>query len=149
MVGPPMSMFSIISSRCAPGSRRHLLERVEVHHHHVDGLDAVVGERAHVLGVAAHGEDAAGDVGVHGLHAAVEHFGKAGDLGDVRDGDAARAQQRGGAAGGDEFHAHGAQLAREIDDAGLVRHAQQCPLDFGHISTISHFASTAPETGSW
>ena len=37
-----MSMFSINSSKCTPRLGRGLLEGVEVHHHHVDGLDAML-----------------------------------------------------------------------------------------------------------
>ena len=83
-----MSMFSMSSSRAALGSGGGLFEVVEVHDDHVDGVDCVFGERLHVGGVGAHGEDGAGDVGVHGLDAAVEHFGEAGDVGGVGDGDA-------------------------------------------------------------
>ncbi len=96
------------------------LEAVEVDHDHVDGGDAVGGDGGHVGGVGAHGEDAAGDDGVKGLDAAVEHFGEAGDLADVLDGDAGIAEQAGGAAGGEKFGAQGVQRAGEIDDAGLV-----------------------------
>ena len=39
----------------------HLFEAVEIHHHHVDGSDAVLGERLHVVGAIAYGEHAAGD----------------------------------------------------------------------------------------
>src|ERR1035437_4246966 len=61
----------------------HFLETVEVDHHHVDGDDAVSLDRRHVFGVAAHGEDAAGDAGVHGLDAAIQHLGKPGDVADI------------------------------------------------------------------
>ena len=40
-------------------------------------------ERGHVLGIVADGEDAAVDARVQRLDPAVEHLGKAGDLGDV------------------------------------------------------------------
>src|ERR1035441_2425404 len=117
MVGPPISMFSISSASGAlalaatsskryrftttmsigamPGPRRgaagsggDFLETVQVHHHHVDGHDAVRLDGRHVFGVGAHGENAAGDLGVHGLDAAIQHLGKSRDVADIGDGDA-------------------------------------------------------------
>ena len=58
-------------------------------------------------GRAADGEDAAGDEGVEGFDAAIEHFGEAGDFGDVADGDVGIAEEAGGAAGGDQLGAEG------------------------------------------
>ena len=63
-----------------------LLEGVEVDDHHVDGLDAVGGDGGFVLGVAADVEQAAVDLGMEGLDAAVEHLRKAGEFADVLDG---------------------------------------------------------------
>ena len=71
-------MFSIISSRLHAGLRRGLLEGVEVHHHHVDRLDAVFRDGRAVLVLAAHMQNAAVHLGVQRLHAAVQHLGKAG-----------------------------------------------------------------------
>ena len=75
--------------------------------------------------VAAHVEDAAVDFGVEGLHAAVEHFGEAGEVGDVADGEAGIAQGLRGASGGNELDFVTSEALREVDEAGLVRHAQQ------------------------
>ena len=132
MVGPPMSIFSMSSSRCGAGARGNRFERVQIHHHHIDGGDAVIGERLHVAGLAAHGEDAAGDLGVHGLDATVKHLGEAGDVGDVPHRHSGFADLARGAAGGDQFGAQLMQLAGEINDAGLVSHADQDTLDFAH-----------------
>jgi hypothetical protein len=71
-----------------------LLEGVEIDHHHVDGLDAVRGDGGFVLGVAANVEQAAMDAGMQGLHAAVEHLRKAGQVADVLDRQAGLAQRR-------------------------------------------------------
>ena len=87
----------------------------------------------HVFGVAAHGEDAAGDLGVHGLDAAIQHLGEPGDVADVGNGDASLAKQAGGAAGGDEFGAHGGEGGGEFDDAGLIGDAEQYAGDFCHL----------------
>ena len=78
--------------------RRDLFERVEADDDHVDGLDAVLGDGRHVLGVVALGEDAGLDARVHGLDPAAEHLGELGDVGDLGDRDALVGQQAGGAA---------------------------------------------------
>ena len=88
-------------------------------------------ERLHVVGLAAHGQDAAGDLGMHGLDAAVEHFGKAGDFRDVAHRHAGFAQQPGGAAGRDQLRRRDrAQVAGEVDDAGFVGDADQGAVRF-------------------
>ena len=82
--GPPMSIFSMISSRSAP-----LItvcgERVEIDHDQVDRRDAVLGHRRGMLGIVAHAEQAAMDLGVERLDPPVHHFGKAGEVADVAD----------------------------------------------------------------
>ncbi len=80
-----MSMFSMISANGDAGLERGLFEGVEVDHDHVDGLDVVLCDGGDVLGVGADVEDAAVDLGVEGLDAAVEHLGEAGEVGDVAD----------------------------------------------------------------
>ena len=82
-----MSMFSMHSSKGAPCADGRL-ERVEVDHQQVDRRDAVRGSRRHVLGVVAHGQQAAVHLGCSVLTPAVHHLGEAGVLGDVLHGDA-------------------------------------------------------------
>ena len=53
-------------------------------------------------------------LGVEGLDAAVEHFGEAGEVGDVADREAGFAQGLGRAAGGDEVGAVGGEGAGEL-----------------------------------
>jgi hypothetical protein len=60
-------------------------ERIEIHDHHVDWLDPMASDRLQILRMVTAGEDAAVDVGVEGLHAAVHHFGESGDLRHVGD----------------------------------------------------------------
>ncbi len=102
-----------------------LLEGVEIDDHHVDGLDAVRGDGGLVFLVAANVEQAAVDLGMEGLDAAVEHLGKAGQIADVLDAEAGLAQCPRGAAGGDQLHAKAGQDAGKLDQAGLVGNAQQ------------------------
>ena len=87
-----MSMFSIISSQRHAGSGCGLLKGVEVHDHHVDRAryhapqppDMLLGRRAV--------KQAAVDDRVQGFDAAIEHLGKAGEVGDIADGEAGLAQ---------------------------------------------------------
>ena len=67
-----------------------------------------------VLRIVADVQNAAMHLGMQRLHAAVEHLGKAGQLGDVFHRDAGVAQQLRGASGGDQFHAHAGELARKL-----------------------------------
>ena len=83
----------------------------------------------YVLGVVADVEDAAVDLGMEGLDAAVEHLGEAGEVADVADGEAGFAEGAGGAAGGDELDAVGGQGAGEVDEAGLVGDGEQGAAD--------------------
>ena len=73
--------------------------------------------------LAAHVKDAAVNFGMKRLHPAIQHFGKAGEIGDVADLDAGIAQQLGRAAGGDQFDAHFRQPAREFGQSCLVGYA--------------------------
>ena len=95
------------------------------------GCDAVFGDGGHVLGIFAAMQDAAVNFGVQRLDAAVEHFGEAGEFGDVFDGDAGIAQQLGGASGGDEFDVQRGEFAGEVDEPGLVGDAEDGALDAG------------------
>ena len=87
----------------------------------------------HVFGVGAHGQNAAGDLGMDGLDAAIQHLGKSGDLADVGDGDAGLAQQAGGAAGGDELGAHTREGGANSTMSGLIGDAQQYARDLCHL----------------
>ena len=95
IAGPPMSMSS--SARLAPCSKLSRLgaERVEVRHHEVDRVDAVLGHVGLVVGVAAVGEDPAVHLRVQRDDPVAEDGREAGELGDVGDGEAGVAQAPG------------------------------------------------------
>jgi hypothetical protein len=93
---------------------------VEVDHQQVDGVDAVLLERRHVLGQLAARQQAAVHLGVQGLDPAVEHLGELRDLGHLGHGQAFVGQQLGGAAGGEQLDAQRVQFLGEFNDAGLV-----------------------------
>ena len=65
------------------GLGRGLLKRVKIDDHHVDRLDAVLGHGGAVRGVFAAMQNSAVDFGMQRLHPPIEHFGKAGELGNV------------------------------------------------------------------
>ena len=109
------------------------LERIEVHHHQLEGEDAVLGQRLHVLGVVVAAEDSAVDLRMEGFQPAVHHFGKAGVLGHVADGDALAFQVFSGAAGAEDFHAGGGQSAGEAGQPQLVADADQGTLNARRI----------------
>ena len=97
-----------------------LREWIEVHHHQVDGRDAVLFHRLHVVGLVAPREDAAVDLRVQRLHAAFHHLRKAGVVGDLGHDDAVQLQKLRGAAGGQDLDAVGEQRLGELDDTSLV-----------------------------
>ncbi len=101
------------------------LKGVEIDDDHVDGLDVVLGDGGFVFGVAADVEQAAVDLGMKGLDAAVEHLREAGEVADVFDVEAGVAEGAGGAAGGDQLDAEAGKGLGELDQAGLVGYAQQ------------------------
>ena len=76
-------------------------------------------------------QNTAVNFGMQRLDTAIEHFGKAGEVGDVFDGDAGIAQKLGSASGGDEFDAEIGETPREIDEAGFVGYAENGALDAG------------------
>jgi hypothetical protein len=118
----------------AAGLGHRLAEGIEIHHHQVDRRDAVLGHDRQMLGQVAPAEDAAMHLGMQGLDPAVEHFGKAGVVGDVGDGEAGVAQQLGGAAGGKQLDAELGQAAGKINRAALVGNADERLGDFHETS---------------
>ena len=60
-----------------------LLKCVQIHHHHIDRGDVVFGDRFAMRSIVANVQNAAVDFRMKSFHAAIEHLGKAGQLGDV------------------------------------------------------------------
>jgi hypothetical protein len=105
------------------------LESVEVYNHHVDGSDAVGGYGRLVIGVAALVEEAAVDLGVQRLYAAVEHFGEAGKIADVFNREAGFAEGACGTAGRDQLDPEAGERLGKFNQAGFVGYAEQCALN--------------------
>ncbi|MNQ50453.1 hypothetical protein D3C85_643980 [compost metagenome] len=111
-------------------------ERVQVDRDQVDRGDAVLGHHRAVEIATA--EDAAVDLRMQGLHPAVHHFREAGVVGHFDRGHAVFAQQLEGAAGGEDLDAEGGEFAGEVDDAGLVGHADQRAADGEAGGLVGH-----------
>src|SRR5690606_6348301 len=94
-----------------------LLEGVEIDRDEVDGADFVLCHRGGVGWVVPYRKKSAMHFGVEGLDAAIHHFGKAGEVGDLAHRQAGIADQLVGAAGGDQFHAGGAQTSGKVGHA--------------------------------
>ena len=85
----------------------------------------------HVLGQVAPGEDAAMDLRVQRLDAAVEHFRETGVVADLGHGQPGVAQHFGGAAGGQQLDALGGEALSEFKNTRLVGDGNQRLFD-GH-----------------
>ncbi len=122
-----------------------LLEGIEVDDDHVDGLDSVRGDGGFVLGVATNVEQASVDARVQRFYASVEHLGKAGEIADVLYGQPSLAQRACRAAGGDQLDAEAGENFGQINEAGFVGHAEQCPADrfLSRLSMHTQFNSLA------
>ena len=104
-------------------------EGIEVDDHQVDRADFMLVHRRDMLGIVAHGQQPAMDLGVQRLDAAVHHLGEAGQLGNILHGQARLAQRLGSAAGRHQFDAMLAQCLAQFDEAGLVRYGKEGALD--------------------
>jgi len=104
-------------------------ERVQVDADQVDVTDAVLLHGGHMLGQVAPAQDAAVDLGVQGLHAAVQHLGEAGVVRHVDHRQAGVPDGLGGAAGGEHLDPRLAERAGEVEEAGLVGYGEEGAFD--------------------
>ncbi len=90
----------ILDAVVEAGALRHrLLERIEAHHQEIDRPNIMRLHRGGVFLVVAHAEQSAMHFWMQGLHPAVHHLGKSGQLGHVDDLQPRVLQRLGGAAG--------------------------------------------------
>ncbi len=101
------------------------LEGIEIDAEDVDRRQVVRIGLRHVLGQVASRQQAGMHLGMQGLHPAVEHFRKAGVIGHLGHGQTGALQHLGGAAGGQQAHAQGVQIAGEVEHAGFVGNGNQ------------------------
>jgi hypothetical protein len=116
------------------------LERVEIHHHEINGCDVVVLHGCFVLRVAPDVKQPAVDFRVQRLHPAIEHFRETGVLADVLYREARLPQGFSRSAGRNEFHPDGGQGLSERDQPVLVRNRQQCARNLHHVRKESERA---------
>ncbi|GJD73998.1 hypothetical protein CFIICLFH_2231 [Methylobacterium goesingense] len=122
--------IDVLDAIVVAGSLRHrLLEGIEVDQQQVDRADAVGSQRRLMLRVAAHGEQSAMDARVQRLHPTVHHLGKAGEVGDLRDGQPGRTQGLVRPTRGDQRDAEAVESSGELDEAGLVGDGEECAGD--------------------
>ena len=104
---------------------RDVREGVEVHHHEVDGRDAMLTQRAGVHVVPR--QDAAMHLRVQRLHAAIQDLREAHVVRQLGGLDAGLGKRRPGASRREQRDAELGQRAGEGDDAGFVPDAQERP----------------------
>ena len=107
------------------GLRDRRLERIQIHRDQIDRRDAVGFDVALVARVVAAREQAAVHARVQRLHPAAQHLRAPGELRDVDDGQARRAQRLGGAARGDQLEAELGQARANVDETRLVGDGEQ------------------------
>ena len=123
---PPMSIFSSAWSRVTSPSRTVGGEGVEVDHHHVQLLDAVLRQLRQVVRLVASGQERGEDVGVERLDAAAQDLGRIGQVGDGADLDLVLGQVGAGAVGGEAFDPGLLQASGQLDDSFTVRDGEEC-----------------------
>jgi len=88
-----------------------------------------------VFRVAATEKQAAVHFGMKGFHTTAEHFGPAGEIGNVADGDARFAQELGGTAGREDFDLERREPLCKFNDSGFVKRTDERAL---HRHVILH-----------
>ena len=109
-----------------------LFKGVEIHHYHIDRLDAVFRYGRAVQRILPPVQDSAVNFGMQCFNTAIEHLRKSGELRDVFHPHARIAQQLGSAACGDEFHTDSGQFAGEFHQPGFVGNTENGTLNPRH-----------------
>ena len=118
----------------AVGPRDGGLERVEVHDHGVEGVDAVGGEHGPIIGAVMPREHAGKDPRVERLHPAVEDLGKGGDRRDILDLEPMARESGARAAGAHHANARRLEAGGEPAEASLVEDAHEDAADGDDIN---------------
>ncbi len=109
------------------GLRHRCREGIEIHDEQVDGQDAFALHHRIVGATAA--EEATVDLRMQRLDAPVHDLRKAREIGHFTHFDAGIGQRTRGTAGGQQLHATRHQLARELQQPGLVRNGNESAAD--------------------
>src|SRR6266852_2612443 len=108
-----------------PCLRGRGFKRVEVHHHEIDGSDAMFRGLFLVLCMSAPEEQPAVDFRVQGLHASAQHLGPAGEIGNVAHRDPRFAKELGGPTSREDLDFQCRQPLGKFHNSGLVKHADK------------------------
>jgi hypothetical protein len=109
-------------------------ERIQVHHHEVDRLDAVLGQVGDVLGLGRVGEQSAVHLRVQRHHAVIEDRRHTREVGDVDRRHPGGDHGLGGTATAHDRPAELVETGGELHDPGLVVHGQQRD---GHATDVT------------
>ena len=115
-----VDVFDDLVAAGALGHRRR--KRIQIHHHQIDRADFVLRHGCQMLGIVAHRQQAAVDLGMQRLDPPVHHLREPGEVGNIAHHQPRIAQSLRRAPGRDQIHALGGQRAAQIDQADLVRH---------------------------
>ena len=110
------------------GSGAHgVAERIQVHHHQIEGLDAEPFQLGRMVGIGHVCEDAGMNMRIEGLDTTVEAFRKTGDLGYLGHLDTQLGKTLGGGTGGDHLGTCLDERLGEYLDAFLMEDGYQSP----------------------
>ena len=123
------------------------LEGVEVYHHQIDRLNAVLGGGGFVLGIAAQVKQPAVNFGVQRFHTTIHHLGKARVIADIDDREPRLAHYARGTAGAENFHAGLRQRFCKRQQAVLVRNRNESTLNLRHGLGQDFLQTTRTSTG--
>ena len=121
-----VDVFYRVFPRAIP-TRNRRLKRIQVHHHQVDARNSLGPHHFRI--VCAPAEDAAMDLGMQGLYAALHDLRGARIVGDFHRLDARRSECRPRAAGGKQFDAEASEGTGQLHNPGLVGDAQKRPFN--------------------
>ena len=107
----------------AAGPRHRGCKRVEIHHQQIDGRDGVLRHDGVVHAAAA--QETTVNPRMQGLDPTVHDLGKAGVGGDLAHRHAVVCEQLRRAAGGQDLDVTSGELARQLDEAGLVGNREE------------------------
>ncbi len=119
------------------GTCHGLGKRIQVHHHHVDGTDAVFLQLARMIRVVSHGQKRAVNRRMERLDAAVKNLGETCHRRYRFRRNACSLQRRERAAGREDFHPKGVQRGGKFGETFLVGHADQRASNAGHNYSCS------------
>ena len=146
--GPPdVDLLDRLGER-RPGPCDGLPEGIEVDRNEVDRLDVVRAHGRCVLSQVAAPEEPTVDLRVEGLHAPVEHLGKAGVVAHLPDREAGLRQDLRRPAGREDLDIERREAARELDHAPLVAHAEQRSPDPAHHRSWHASGNSSPNSST-